>query len=197
MTPTEGFSVADQGLSTHRELVGFTRQFATTRLQNVPQFELLAVAIPSWARQKSVAQIGPLPNPGQSSVMPSGQHLLWTGVGQYYAYCETSAQGEAAMNARLEGAGYVTDVSDGWVSFDLQGVDAQTRLDLITLPDLSDDTFQVGAVTSTVIAHLRVLIWRRAEDHFVLLTAASSARSFIHHLNEDLALFDTVSERLQ
>ena len=63
---------------------------------------------------------------------------------------------------------------------ELEGDDARSRLDLVTVPDLSDDAFAVGNVTSTILSHIRVLIWRRTETSLVLLSAASTGRSLFN-----------------
>ena len=189
--------MASKGLSASNSLNGFSKSFGSTTFRIVPSFELLAIAIPSWPRQETNSKLGMLPNPGQSGALDSSQHILWMGVSQYYIFDEESFTGEATMNARLDGTGYVTDISDGWVAMVLEGPDALARIDLITLPDLAENLFNVGAVTSTILAHTRVVVWRQASEKIVLLAAASSARSFINSLAHELSMLDTVSERMR
>lgn len=187
--------MVEHGLTAQDNLIGFSQDLQGATLTVLPQIELLAIALPSWSRQNMHAHLGPLPHPGQGTEMDSGHALLWTGIGQYYTFGSDRFLGENTMALKLAGTGYVTDISDGWTAFEFTGPLALERLDLITLPDLTGGEFNVGAVISTVLGHLRVLIWRRATDKIVLLSASSSAQSLSHHLARDLALHDAISKR--
>lgn len=188
--------MAETGLQARPLGAGITHSIGETTLSVIARKELLAIAYPpAMAAQVEVA-LGALPTPATSTALSTGQRILWVGVGQLLCF-GTSPLGEAATAAKLEDSGYVTDLSDGWIALDLSGPDAQARLDLLTLPDLSDEAFAVGAVTSTPIGHLRVVIWRKTQTQFVLLSAASSALSLIQTLQDELALLDRVSETIR
>lgn len=168
-------------------LVGYSVGIGGSTLRVVPEKELLVVSYPASARQQLAAQLAPLPGPGHSVEFGEGQYLLWLGVGQLMSYSKGDPIGETRMAQRIAQAGNVTDLSDGWIALELEGPDALERLDLITMPDLAEGRFDVGEMTSTVMNHLRVLIWRQSPTRLVLLSPASSARSLVNRLHEDLA----------
>lgn len=173
-------------LEARHPLAYLAAEIGRSTLRVVVTKELLAIDYAAWMQQQLTAALGPLPEPGRSVDYGSRQSLLWSGVGQLMSYAHETTIGEAALSEKIATAGYVTDVSDGWIALELEGPDAQARLDLITMPDLSTDNFGVGAVTSTVLNHIRVLIWRQASERLVLLSAASSAESFLHSLRAGL-----------
>jgi len=184
------FNVAETGyppLEERNALVGFSAGIGGSTLRVVPTRELLVISFSISARQQLAAQLAPLPNPGRSVKFGEGQYLLWLGVGQLMSYSKGDPIGETRMAERIAQAGNVTDLSDGWIALELEGPDALERLDLITTPDLAEGRFDVGEITSTVMNHLRVLIWRQSPTRLVLLSPASSARSLVHRLHEDLA----------
>ncbi len=164
-------------------LAGYSVGIGSSALRVVPKKELLAISFPASARQ----QLAPLPGPGRTVEFGEGRYLLWLGVGQLMSYGTDDPIGETGMAQQIGQAGYVTDVSDGWIALELEGPDALERLDLIAMPDLADGRFDVGEITSTVVNHLRVLIWRQSPARLVLLSPASSARSLLDRLREDLA----------
>lgn len=174
-------------LEERNALIGFSVGIGSSTLRVVPKKELLAISFPSWARQQLAAQLAPLPSPGRSVEFGEGQYLLWLGVGQLMSYSKDDPIGETRMAQQIAPAGNVTELSDGWIALELEGPDALERLDLIAMPDLAEGSFDVGEITSTVINHLRVLIWRQSPTRLVLLSPASSARSLVHRLREDLA----------
>jgi len=182
--------VAETGyppLEERNALAGFSDGIGHSTLRVVPNKELLAISFPTRARQQIAAQLATLPSPGRSVEFGEGQYLLWSGVGQLLSYSEDDPIGETRMARQIAQAGYVTDLSDGWIAVELEGPDALERLDLITMPDLAEGRFDVGEITSTVVNHVRVLIWRRSPTRLVLLSPASSARSLLNRLREDLA----------
>ena len=182
--------MAETGYSPLEErnaLVGSSVGIGHSTLRVVPEKELLAISYPAGSGQQIAEQLAPLPGPGLSVDFGEGRYLLWLGVGQILSYGTDDPIGETAMAQQIGQAGYVTDLSDGWVALELEGPDALERLDLITLPDLAEGCFDVGEITSTVMNHLRVLIWRQSPTRLILLSPASSARSLMHRLCGDLA----------
>lgn len=154
-------------------------------LKIIQNKEILSINFPLSSEGKITKLLKASVAPGKSANFGK-HHLLWTEVGQFFCYGDKAPLGEAALAKRVGGAGYVTDLSDGWVAVQLSGAQAQNMLDQITLPDLSNEAFAIGDVTSTLMTHLRVIIWRNSDTSFTLLSAASSASSFLHALSEEL-----------
>lgn len=86
------------------------------------------------------------------------------------------------VEQKLNGAAHLTDQSDSWVTVQLEGPQVRAALERICPIDLHKDVFSIGSVTRTSMEHLGVIIYRTAEDSFVLLSARSSAESFKHAL---------------
>jgi len=168
--------------------------FGNTELRAIPNKRLFAISYPETARPDMQARLGTLPAPGKSTELDDNSGILWTGVGEVFVLGNEDGPDAAAMADRIGTAGYITDLSDGWIALELEGDDARARLDLVTVPDLSDDAFAVGNITSTILSHIRVLIWRRTETSLVLLSAASTGRSLFQRLRHELALFDRLAE---
>jgi len=75
---------------------------------------------------------------------------------------------------------YCTDQSDSWVTLELTGPNALHALERICPVDLRPDIFTVGSVARTTMEHLGVIIARVGEDQYWLMSASSSAESFLH-----------------
>lgn len=181
--------MAETGLPPLEErhpLVGLSTSIGRSTLRAVAKKELLIISFPSWARQQLIEAIAPLPCPGGSVDAGEGQSLLWTGVGELMSYTEGDPVGERYLARQISKAGYVTDVSDGWIAMSLEGPDAEVLLDLITMPDLAEGSLDIGTITSTVLNHIRMLIWRQGQGRMILLSPASSANSLLHRLCDDL-----------
>lgn len=86
----------------------------------------------------------------------------------------------AAVQAKLNGTGYTTDQTDNWVILDVSGPDTLAALELICPLDLHADRFSVDAAGRTTMEHMGAMIIRLGADRFLLLSASSSAGSFLH-----------------
>jgi len=81
---------------------------------------------------------------------------------------------------RLGEAAYLTDQSDSWAALQVSGSDSRAVLERICPVDLHPAAFAEGHVTRTVMEHLGVIILCQGEDDYLLLSARSSAASFLH-----------------
>lgn len=150
-------------------------RFANSELNAIPNKRLLAISYPDSARADLQARLGAMPEPSKSMKLGDNADLLWTGIGELYVLGNEDGPDANALSEGIGDTGYVTDLSDGWIALELEGGDAQARLDLVVTPDLSEGSFAVGDVTSSILSHIRMLIWRRTETAFVLLSTASTA----------------------
>ncbi len=125
-----------------------------------------------------------LPGPGRS-VRGDAVSIDWMGPGQWFVEAER-ADGTAfarELAAGVDGSGSVTDQSDSWVQLDLWGGNSRAVLEKLCPLDLHPRVFTPGSVARTVMEHLGAIV-ALLEDtpRFKLLTARSSARSFLHSL---------------
>lgn len=82
------------------------------------------------------------------------------------------------VREKLKGTGYTTDQTDAWVCLEISG--PETILALERLCPLDVARFEDGTAARTVMQHMGALIIRLSPDRFLLLSARSSAASFLH-----------------
>jgi sarcosine oxidase subunit gamma len=85
---------------------------------------------------------------------------------------------ERVVEGKLGGAGYTTDQSDSWVVLEISGPDTLAALE--RLCPLNTATMPENGYGRTTMEHMGAAILRLADDRFLLMSASSSARSFLH-----------------
>lgn len=83
---------------------------------------------------------------------------------------------------KLGDKAYLTDQSDSWAIVALNGPRSRELLERLSMIDLSDTAFPVGAVARTAMDHIGVIVLREQTDAYVLLSPRSSAASFLELL---------------
>ena len=86
----------------------------------------------------------------------------------------------AHVQSALNGAGYSTDQTDAWIVLELSGPDTLAALERLCPLDLDPKVFPVGAAGRTVMEHMGALIHRIDAERFLLMSASSSAGSFLN-----------------
>ncbi len=81
--------------------------------------------------------------------------------------------------ARLGDAAYCTDQSDVWSILEISGTGTRSALERICPIDLHPDAFAPDQAARTAMEHMGVIVIRTADDAFTLLSASSSANSFL------------------
>jgi sarcosine oxidase subunit gamma len=127
-----------------------------------------------------------LPGPGRSA-RGDAVTFDWMGQGQWFA--ETQRDDGSAfareLTTLLGESASITDQSDSWVQLQLSGANTRSVLEKLCRLDLHGSVFTPGAVTRTVIEHLGAIVALVDDSpRFKVLSARSSARSFLHALRE-------------
>ena len=86
----------------------------------------------------------------------------------------------AAVQARLNNAGYTTDQTDVWVALEVSGPETMAALARLCPLDIDANRFPKNAAGRTIMEHMGAFIIRIDDDRFLLLSASSSAGSFLH-----------------
>lgn len=121
-----------------------------------------------------------LPQP-TLSVTAGDIRAVWMAPDQMMlVFAHATPDAEAVVQAKLNGAAYTTDQTDGWVLLDVSGPDTLAALERVCPVDLDTDAFPTHASARTVMEHLGALIIRLEADRFLLASASSSAASFAH-----------------
>lgn len=166
-------------------LDGYAADFGGTNLGEVTDISLISVAQPLDGQEKlqkaamSVWGIA-LPSPGQSNLSETGNvRLLCLGADTFLAIL-IAPETVVDTAKRLGSTGYTTDQSDNWVTLRLSGPLSYAALERICPIDLNPKTFLVGSFARTSMEHLGTIILKESADTFLLLSASSSALSFLH-----------------
>ena len=168
-------------------LGGYREKFGETLLEEITDVAIVSIACPLGGEDDlgfavSGAWGVSLPEPGQAS-SAKREDLILFGMSSDQFFCvfpESDQLPATRIASAIGSAGYVTDQSDNWVALQLSGSLATTALERICPIDLELTVFPVGGVARTLMEHLGAVVYRIDEDSFFLLSASSSARSFLH-----------------
>jgi sarcosine oxidase subunit gamma len=170
--------VAEFTLAPAPPLGGYAASFDGAALPEVSDLALVSIAVPLDGRDALAAALGaPLPEAGGTAAFGGGRLL---GLAADQAFALLPLDGAGGLAERVGGAGYCTDQTGGWVMLRLTGPDALAALERICPLDLHPDRFPEGRVARTVMEHLGAVLLREGPDAFLLMSASSSARSFLH-----------------
>ena len=87
---------------------------------------------------------------------------------------------EKDLSKIIGNAAYITDQTDAWVVLEISGVTSRTALERICQVDLDPNIFKLNAMARTTMEHMATIIIRTDVDTFLLMSASSSAKSFLH-----------------
>ena len=177
--------MAETALTAVPPLGGYDEDFGAVRLAERADLALVSVAVPlgdtgQLAKAlKSGWKLG-MPEP-RMSVVSGGMRAIRTAPDQIFlVFPHATPDAETVVQAKLKGAGYTTDQTDNWVVLDISGPGTLAALERLCPLDLDSNAFPIGASARTVMEHMGAMILRMAADRFLLLSASSSARSFLH-----------------
>lgn len=179
--------MADYTLYGTSALGGYNRDFEGATLKEVTGLGIVSVAVPLDGRPALAAAVKSalgcaLPKPAMSVLSKDKTaRLVSTQADQFFVLFDHEEPDTAEHVAGLLGdAGYYTDQTDNWVTLALSGPLARSALERICPVDLAPEVFMVNASARTVMHHLGTLILRTGERDYLLMSARSSALSFLH-----------------
>jgi len=185
--------VPDLELEALPPLGGYREAFGGTELTEVTDLAIVSLAVPQGREAPFEAALSGVygatrPAPGFSTLSADGRtRFLWTAPDQLFALFEDmSPMAADEVEASLGGAAYVTLQSDNWLALRLSGGKAHAALERICPIDLHPAAFPDGRVARTAMEHMGAFILRERVDSFLLLSASSSARSFLHAVKTSL-----------
>jgi len=151
-----------------------------TEIGGVRVRERADLALVSVAGASSLGAYGlDMPSPTVSTESGSVRAIS-TGVEQLLlAFSHQAPDAERVVRERLSD-GYTSDQTDAWVILEVEGVHVRDGLERICPLDLHPEAFSIGSAARTVMEHMGAMIVRTGTDRFLLLSARSSARSFLH-----------------
>jgi len=167
-------------------LGGFSKDYDGISLREIIDLALVSVAIPLGAETKVKAAIKSsfgtdLPSPTISVAGTNGQRFLSSAPDQMLVlFHHEGPDADKIVNTRLKGSAYTTDQTDNWVALQIEGPKAITALERICPIDLHPKSFVQNQYARTQMEHMGAFIIKTGQDSFLLLSASSSARSFLH-----------------
>ena len=170
-------------------LGGFSQQTQGVSINEQTSLGIVSVACPDGGDAELATSVKnafgcSLPDVTGVEVSDSGT-MRWLGLQpqQWFVVFEHDAglgAPLATIKDKLGDSAYCTDQSDSWVSLEISGPLAISALERICPVDLHADGFPIGSVARTSMEHLSVIITRTGDDQFLMMSAASSAESFLH-----------------
>ncbi len=172
-------------------LAGYDQSFEGVALHAPADFAVVSIALPlggEAAAQKAIkAAFGSaLPDVGKS-VLSKGVRLVRMSLDQgFVIFTRVPPDAEPFVAKKLKGTAYTTDQTDVWTGLTFSGANARTVLERICPIDLHPGAFAVDDAARTTMEHLGVLIIRTDTDGFLLMSASSSAKSFLHAIETSI-----------
>lgn len=174
-------------LTAEPPLAGVDQTRGETRLRAPADMALVSVALPlggEEAAKKAVkAAYGvDLPEVGTSCITSKHDAAIMRLAPDLamIMFGHDSPDAERVVADRLKGAAYTTDQTDVWCALELSGAGATRALERICPLDLHEDAFAVHDAKRTMMEHLGVIIIRTEPETWLLLSASSSAGTFLH-----------------
>lgn len=168
-------------------LAGYDKTIGDMRLRELNDINIVSVAIPLKETAKVTKALKEtlslaMPKPAKTTLsIDKKMRAISTQADQVFLI--TTKKGDSpdtAMAKKLGGVGWATDQSDGWVVLELSGPSTRAALERICQVDLDAGAFPVNASARTSMEHLGSIIIRTDKDTFLLMSASSSAASFLH-----------------
>lgn len=162
------------------------------RLTSCSDISVVSAALPLGEEEVAAAALKSaykveLPDNRHSVVSPAGIRVVRTAIDQILIiFPEYRHSTERHVDKAMQGTVYTTDQSDVWTALKLEGFQAATVLERICPLDLHTGDFPVDAAARTAMEHLGVMIIRTAENAFMLISASSSAGSFLHMIETSM-----------
>ena len=179
--------MAEFSLTAAPPLAGVDEKFDGIHLRAPKDLAIVAVALPLGGEDAALTAIrkgygADLPAPGKSvSAKEDGATLLRLAPDQaFILFHRAEPDAEAVVAEGIGDTAYLTDQTDVWCGLEVSGPRARIALERICPIDIHADAFAVGDAARTVMEHLGTIIIRTEQDTFLLLSASSSAGSFLH-----------------
>lgn len=178
---------------TAKPVLGVDLQIGANRITDRSDLALVSVATPlggDAALAKALQGGWGLESPTHTHASTAGdlRAIQTTADQMLLVFPHPTPDANAVVQAKLAGTGYTTDQTDNWVMLEISGPDTGAALERLCPLDAA--TMPVGASARTVMEHLGVLMVKLEADRYWLLSASSSAGSFLHAVQTS---YDNVS----
>jgi sarcosine oxidase subunit gamma len=165
-------------------LEGYRQTYGATTLREVNDLSITSISFHLHFRSTIEAAIATLP--GMSA--PNADMRLLRLRQDLFFFLSGIRPGQPRIDLRrhVGDHAYLADQSDAWVLLEIDGEKAEAALERICPIDLHAAVFPEGAFARTMMAHLGAIVVRTGPRQFLLLSASSSAGSFLHEVATSL-----------
>jgi sarcosine oxidase subunit gamma len=169
-------------------LDGFDQDWNGTRLRELTDLAMVAVSVPkggsdALSKKMNTAFGGGLPDAGESYVGKGDARVMSFAVDQFMVIWEhTPHSGVPAIEEKLGNAGYYVEQTNNFVFLELSGPLARAALERVCAVNTHTDKFAVDRAERTSMEHMGAVLCRTGEDTFLIMSASSTAGSFLHAL---------------
>ncbi len=174
-------------------LAGYDEAFGAVSLRAPADLAIVNIALPLGTEDKAKKAVKTgygveLPSPGKSVKTKKGDaRLVRLSPDQAFAiFANATPDAEEVVAKHLKKSCYLTDQTDVWSGLEVSGPSALAALERVCPIDIDPSSFAIGDAARTVMEHLGVLIIRTEEESYLLLSASSSANSFLHMLETSI-----------
>ena len=180
--------MVDFSLDSEPFLGNYQKKFGTLTLCEITKRAIFSLVIPQGSETKAFNKIKSefgivIPPVGKAAVTKDeSTSFLRLGIDQLFCLVDTQQDTNrvhAEFSSRLEDYIFTTDQSDVWVSLTLSGNEVEKVLERISPIDINRSKFTGGCVARTTMEHLGTIIYRHSDTCFTLMSASSSAKSFL------------------
>lgn len=173
-------------------LGSYDATFGDLRLWERTELALVSLAIPLGGAQEAEKALKSaygldLPKVGMSASTAQMRVLRMSTDQAMLVFASDAPLVEPDISAALNGACYTTNQTDAWVGLSMEGTQVRAVLARLCPLDLHPAAFPIDMAVRTVMEHMGVVILREDTDRFTLLSASSSAGSFLHALTTSVA----------
>lgn len=177
----------DFKLTANTPLDGYSHDFDGIKLAEITGKSLISMAIPNgsdtaFAKALKSALKVALPEIGKSenSSFKKAKVMRLQRDQLFVLFDYDGADATVQIPASLRKASYLTNQTDNWVMLQISGPKSIEALERMCQLDLHPDVFKPGNVARTSLEHMGAIILCEKPGDYLLFSASSSAKSFLH-----------------
>ncbi|MCP5072206.1 MAG: sarcosine oxidase subunit gamma [Rhodobacteraceae bacterium] len=183
----------DYTLTAKPALGGFAHDFDGTTLMENVNLAIVSAAIPvggddAMTKAMKAAYSADMPEVGNSALSGDGAtRIIRNSTDQLFVlFLHETPDATQVVAGKLGDAGYYVDQTHNWVGLTLDGPLGRAALERVCAMNLHKDKFPLNKAERTVMEHMGAIVVRTDEDAFLLLSASSSAGSFLHAIETSM-----------
>ena len=174
-------------------LGNFDHDFGAVRLTEAGPLAIVSLAVPQGDETKCEAAlqgaygVGMPPSGTYATSADGKSRIIRTAPDQLFVlFDHDTPDAREVVQAATGAAFWSTDQTDVWCALNISGPMTRTALERLCPLDLHPDVFGPNAAARTVMEHMGAMIMRTGDDAFLLMSARSSAATFLHALETSI-----------